>query len=391
MKFIVNDKTYAGMPFAYKEDGSIRWIVTGKSPQGQAREEWWDKRRAELNITKAAGWKAAVARTIHPLGEKPCQICGKIMKLQYLYPNKTCTYKKNVNQECDEKDCCSRLGPGAMSDCPDRFDGFHTYNRCCRSKEDTGRHKENLARYGEDRRAYTFWAEGDWKAASWLMQVFKKHNRSADHIGPLSLGFCHRPKFEPMTKSENSAKGNRLTYENVITLLKDEKNGEQVISSHSRSLWDKLKVRIKNDADAKKASSLLRKNMHTILTIFSILAEKNHVDFLIKYFLHPEHALYQHAFKNFDPKTGSFEIIETKKAIRTEHTRNAERYIKKSLEALEDYREVSNRNVLFNITPTINNDLQKLLEILETKNYVSAYTQIQRIFESIAQEYIKEY
>ena len=41
----------------------------------------------------------------------------------------------------------SRLSPGVMCNPPDRFDGFHTYNACCRSKEDTGRHKENLATY----------------------------------------------------------------------------------------------------------------------------------------------------------------------------------------------------------------------------------------------------
>ncbi len=28
----------------------------------------------------------------------------------------------------------SMLGPGAMSNAPDRLDGFHSFNRCCRSK-----------------------------------------------------------------------------------------------------------------------------------------------------------------------------------------------------------------------------------------------------------------
>ena len=42
------------------------------------------------------------------------------------------------------------LGPGAMSNFPDRFDGFHSYNRCCRSTEDTGRSVENLKSYTKD-------------------------------------------------------------------------------------------------------------------------------------------------------------------------------------------------------------------------------------------------
>lgn len=53
----------------------------------------------------------------------------------------------------------NQLGPGAMSNFPDRFDGFHTYNRCCRSKEDSGRSAENLKTYTKDRRAYEMWSE----------------------------------------------------------------------------------------------------------------------------------------------------------------------------------------------------------------------------------------
>ena len=48
----------------------------------------------------------------------------------------------------------SLLSPGVMSNAPDRLDGFHSYNKCCRAKEDKGRSKENLNKYGEDRRAY---------------------------------------------------------------------------------------------------------------------------------------------------------------------------------------------------------------------------------------------
>src|SRR5690606_11799863 len=37
-----------------------------------------------------------------------------------------------------------RLSPGAMSNAPDRLDGFHTYNLCCRQSQDTGRIAANL-------------------------------------------------------------------------------------------------------------------------------------------------------------------------------------------------------------------------------------------------------
>ncbi len=276
MQFIVKHPNYKGMPSALKDDGSIRWVVTGNSPVGKAREKWWDDKRRDLGIEKKPGWKALVARKIHPTGEKPCQICGKVLSLDYVYPNKGCPYHKDPLAPCKKENCpyfkernrCGHLGPGAMSDAPDRFDGFHTYNRCCRSTEDTGRHAENLMKYGEDRRVYEFWVEGDWKTASWLMKEFNRHKISPDHIGPISLGFCHRPKFEPMTKRENIEKGNRMTFEDVKQLIRDEGKGEQVVSWHSSFIWDKIKNLVKNDNDSEKLSNLMRVNLHKILTIF---------------------------------------------------------------------------------------------------------------------------
>ena len=47
-----------------------------------------------------------------------------------------------------------------MGNPPDRLDGFHSYNRCCRGTSDKGRFKENLKRYGDDRRAYENWSDG---------------------------------------------------------------------------------------------------------------------------------------------------------------------------------------------------------------------------------------
>ena len=70
------------------------------------------------------------------------------------------------------------------------------------------------------------------------MQVFRKNKISPDHIGPISLGFCHRPRFNPMTASDNSAKNNRMTLQDVALLIKDELNGEEVVSWHSKYIWD---------------------------------------------------------------------------------------------------------------------------------------------------------
>ena len=63
-----------------------------------------------------------------------------------------------------------------MSNCPDRLDGFHDHCLKCRPSSDKGRHQSNLQKYGEDRRAYEYWSDGNWKKASWLMKEFNKHN-----------------------------------------------------------------------------------------------------------------------------------------------------------------------------------------------------------------------
>jgi hypothetical protein len=394
METIVNHPNYSGMPYPQKDDGTVRWVVTSNSTIGKLRRKWWDKKSEELGIEKKPGFMALVARKIHPTGEKPCQICGKVMKLDYIYPNKSCPYKKDILTPCNVEKCeyfikrgrCSHLGPGAMSDAPDRFDGFHTYNRCHRSKEDTGRHAENLRKYGEDRRVYEFWAEGDWKTASWFMREFAKHKISPDHIGPISIGFCHRPKFRPMTKKENIAKGNRMTLADVKQLVKDEESGEQVVSWHSSFIWDILKHKVKDSADAKKLSSLMRQNLHNILAILNILHLKSYDEFLIKNFLHPEHALIKPTFLDFNPQTGLCSKIVIKKVNRTENVRNAKRYIKKSLKELENYQVKDNRKISTKLSHEINQQLEKVIGALSNKDYDQAKIYLGKVFSILAND-----
>ncbi len=378
MEFIVSHSNYSGMPEVRKPDGSIRWVVTGKSEIGQAREKWWDKRRRELGIEKEPGWKAKTAFAIHPTKIKVCQICGESMRLEYVYPNKACPLHMDINAICPgNKKCkeainqynrnCPHLGPGAMSDCPDRLDGFHTFNRCCRSREDTGRHADNLERYGEDRRAYEFWCDGDWKAASWLMKVFQKHGVSADHIGPISLGFCHRPCFQPMTGAKNSSKGNRLSFLDVKRLIADEEDGQNVISWNSKYVWDKYKNQVATDAQAKKLSYIMRKHLHTVLNVLAIIHQRGYDDFLTR-FLHPEYAFYQHEFIGFDPTTGNYKSILSTEVGRTEHKRNAQRYLAKSFLALEKYTKKLNRNVDMYDTSDQSQKCLKLIFVALSKN-----------------------
>ena len=278
MEMIVNHPNYRGLPIERKNDGSLKWITTAESKIGQARIEWAEKKATELKLQKVSGVYAEVMRYVHPTKWKVCQICGKEMSIYYHYPN--AQFLKALNKkfnssftDCDHisdiwdmlieqgvseeelakfiinkgqlelnfktakkeeiinalefvcRKCGKKcLGPGAMSDFPDRYDGFHTYNRCCRALQDTGRSKENLKSYTKDRRAYEYWSDGNIHAANQFMGSDFFKGISADHIGPISLGFVHDPRYlQPMTSGDNSSKRDRLQIIDIENIIETEK------------------------------------------------------------------------------------------------------------------------------------------------------------------------
>jgi Alw26I/Eco31I/Esp3I family type II restriction endonuclease len=246
------------------------------------------------------------------------------------------------------------LGPGVMSNAPDRLDGFHTYNACCRKTSDKGRSTSNLARYSVDRRAFENWAEGDWRGADRLMGLYKSsrakvpcpvcgktRKMTPDHIGPISLGFVHRMKFQPMCGSCNSTKNNRLTYGDFLNLVEDEKSGVKVISWHSRFVWERLKPTIRDDKSALEASKVLRKNLHNVLTLLALIAEAGHSAFLYRY-LHPEYAASDFEFSDFNPGDGTFSY--QKYSVDSLNTQKlAGRYLRISFDSLKTYSTKANR------------------------------------------------
>ena len=399
MKIIVSNKAYADLPNKFRANGEILWV----SPSDKVRAVWWDNKIKELKCSN----RAEVARIIHPKelhGLKPCQICGKELSIFYIYPNKNTLRKLNIiapefqfspyKENIDEivsvlyealkekglseirrafnvpaeirnnKDTIiqyikeyrkTRLSPGVMSNPPDRLDGFHTYNACCRHLEDTGRLTSNLSRYTQDRRVYENWAGGNWNLSNRLMGEFNSYEleikcpncgkirkMTADHIGPISLGFTHRPKFNPLCRECNSGKNNRMTLKDVQTLIKDENRGEQVVSWHSKYIWDLLKTKVKTQDDALKLSRLMRTNLHHILILFSKISEAGYDQFLQKY-LHPEYSFVDYRFTGFHPLTGPKKVIE-KPLDSLNKKKNAQRYIRVAFESLEEYKDIENRN-----------------------------------------------
>jgi len=428
MKQIISHQSYRGMPEPYKKDGSVRWVVSANSEIGKRRRAWWEKKRASLGIPDETGNLQATALAIHPTRKKPCQICGRTLNLDYVYPNKnilkrihdipnlevrfsetdhirtiiesiekelgkdglehlreSLSIPTTVHSTADEfynfiiKEKITLLGPGAMSDAPDRFDGFHTYNRCCRHIHDTGRHRENLARYGQDRRVYEFWADGDWKAADWLMRLYNKYGLSPDHIGPISLGFCHRPRFDPTTLKDNINKRNRLGIDDVKKLLEDERRGEQVVSWHSKKVWDQLKNSITSESEANELGKVMRKNLNHVLSFLHKIKHAGHEEFLVRKFLHPEHSRFSIEFEGFDPETGEYKELKRIRGDKKQYENNAKRYVRKSLEALDKYDEKENRRVKLWEGKDIDDKISEIITLLNLSRFDSACKKIEEL------------
>ncbi len=355
MVYIVGHPNYQGMPDAVKDDGKIQWEAPSNRPPGKyqdthhKRRDWWRAKARELGVDSSGNfWISTTAKQLHPTGVKPCKRCGREMRIAYAYPSRHLVrrveslfpdfdlnplepltelvrllhsqygrdaliilprlfetksiHPPNLGEDLgawigwvedeyivQEPSMCS---PGAMSNAPDRFDGFHSFNLCCRKKADTGRHDENMRTYLTERRVFEYWSDGDWIAADRLMGLVHARFQSepcadggtgpssADHIGPLSLGFCHRPEFRLLSKAANSAKNNRMTLWDVRHLIAREREGCQVISWYGQGLWDRCMGNVHDKETALRLSKLLRDNQRNAMHLLGQVLDHGYYTFL---------------------------------------------------------------------------------------------------------------
>lgn len=286
------------------------------------------------------------------------------------------------------------FSPGVMCNPPDRYNGFHSYALCCRKLKDTGRHDENMKTYTQDRRAYEDWSDGDYNLANRLMGEFHKQPpmvcpecgnfepMSADHIGPISLGFCHSKYFAPMCKSCNSAKNNRFTKSDVDKLIALEKNGHQVVSWHSKYIWDIIKNKINNDVDAKLASSIMAKCHQNILNIFAIIHKKTGEEFLSRY-LHPEYSMIDYRFENFDLQHLDRMVIIANPLDSKNKRNNQERYVRIAFESLDEFLTKDNRRnyLLLNENSA---ELSPILVAIDNGRFDLADEELKKLIQSVS-------
>ena len=432
------------------------------------RLAWWKKKAEEVGIsTSEDKWISKVAKLIHPTKQKPCKCCGRVMDIRYCYLSsiliKRIMKLPYVTDELEVDYCTnildlvvefeslygkerlndlgrclkckavpgipffdstedfiewlndfyipsepSLLSPGAMSNAPDRLDGFHTYNRCCRSTADKGRSKSNLASYSTDRRAFEYWVDGNWVEANMAMGLFRSDAEvqqipcmnddgqtyhplpcAADHIGPISLGFSHRPVFQPLCTPCNSAKNNRMYYSDVQKLIAAEQDEEDIASWYCAPVWNRLKNLVETPDDAVKLSRVLRDNRHNAMMLLERLMLDGHLVFLTT-FLNLLYANYEYeisdwwmddkstVYVNFSVRPSTLEYSRIKKARR----------IRIAFQALSTYAQKENRNGLlveFAGANALYTEIERAASAFESPHYY------QDLNESLAEELTEDF
>lgn len=404
------------------------------------RLNWWRQKAQSIGVnpTTEATWISRTAKAIHPTKEKPCKNCGRVMDIRYVYPSghlaarigRLSYYDESFPLDPNEKvtDLVARLveqfgqrvfadlpklfavtgvaipaiaptldawskwllekyvplepktlSPGAMSNAPDRFDGFHSFNRCCRSKADKGRSRENLQSYTTDRRVFEYWVDGDWVAADRLMGLirsevslksemcFNGHSGpcAADHIGPISLGFVHRPEFRLLCGACNSAKNNRMPLRDVVHLRDTERSGERVASWYCQHLWDLRKASVTNEETAGRLSKLFRDNRHTVMFILDRFARAGHFTFLAS-FLGLQYADTDPTFENLraEGHVTTFDKLNPGTRVTKYAVEQKARRVRVAFAALHDYINKPSRNAFQVTSPAIEEAIVAALSAL---------------------------
>ena len=436
MNMIVEHENYKGLPITRKDNGDLSWIATAKSEIGKKRVEWAHKKATSLGIEIGPGVFQKVMYEIHPTKEKVCQTCGKTMSISYVYPNVSFVKKlekvfhyetdtltsiyeivEDLSNSFDEKEIylffqktfnikekisiiddllvqveqkcrlgkSKLLGPGAMSNFPDRYDGFHTYNRCCRSTEDKGRSAENLKSYTKDRRAYEYWSDGNIHAANSYMGSSFFAGSSADHIGPISLGFVHDSLFlRKMSSGDNSSKRDRLLFEDIQEIINVE-NLQNVngMSWYSQLIWSYIKSKYENHVDLIDNYRLaLKENMTNFMYILWILLEKGgekSKEFLIESFLKPKLEYFQ-----YDYTFGEDGIITNSSPRNFTKATNKEekRFYRIAFQGVDDYNAKENRNTKPYLSDKEKVVIEEIIKYILSSHYNEAEIKLRKLIDT---------
>ena len=458
MNMIADSPNYDGMPYVRAENGKINWqcssgVTTSFYKYFPDRFRWWVQKADALGIpgTENSDDRLTIAaRMIHPTKKKVCLICGEEHYVGYMYMN--ANYAKQWNkltgkelfhkampiyqavdiliseigiqntrrimvadfpEKANDLELFDggnyeeffsvtqhirsvKLSPGYMGDCPHRLDGIHDYCTFCRKRNDPGRSDENMRTYNHDRRAFMWWAEGDWKVAESLYNCAgtgicancRKPTRkiSPDHVGPLSCGFKQNAFFKPLCGRCNSAKNRRFTYNDVMNLLTyEEQSNDSVASWQVRTLWNCSKEHVTDDHSAKILSNYMRAMQHYFLKMLAFVADLGYYEFLCSY-LHPEYSHYSVEFFELETDTLSYSGY-TKQDLWTNGTRSfAARSVRIAFEELFEYCSKPadrRKSIIFKTVDSyLEEDYSEICDLFAHRTHTMTDKQLKMIMES---------
>ena len=140
---------------------------------------------------------------------------------------------------------------------------------------------------------------------------------------------------------------------------------------------------MENDQDAVKLSDLMRKNLHYVLIIFSMIDEKGYREFLEK-FLNPEYSFFDYRFEGFDPETGLYKEVVSKKLTGKNQQNNIKRYYRVAFDKLKEYKGIENRKTNNWNDKNVDAEIESLFELLKAKEVNKAKIQLENIFQKLA-------
>jgi len=324
MNFIASHPSYAGMPDAFVDGGKIQWEAPSNRGGGRfkdthhLRRDWWRAKARAMGISpESQHWISKCAKRLHPTGRKPCKRCGRVLELRYIYPGKI-LLARIIKLPCLAAD---------------RLMGIVRTN-----------FRASPCRNGHPGPC------------------------DADHIGPISLGFTHRPEFQMLCKACNSAKNNRMNLADVAHLRRLEAVGTEIISWHSNALWNLRKGSVVDDESALRLSKLLRDNRHTFMAVLQQVEQAGRFGFLL-FLLNLEFADFEVEFVDLIV-TGYLTVFAT--MTRTPRTtkyaiEQKARRCRVALRALHDYFAKANRSAYVISTPASEQLIKRAVDLLATQ------------------------
>jgi hypothetical protein len=185
---------------------------------------------------------------------------------------------------------------------------------------------------------------------------------TGDHIGPISLGFAHRPEFDVTCQPCNSARGNRMRLVDVSDLVAAEARGESIVSWFCRPLWDLRKKDVTNDETALRLGKLMNEQLNNAMLALHKIAEDGHYRFLIHY-LHLEYSEYNVRFVNLRAENGRTRFDEIRHTRRNHEyvSERKARRIRVGFDTLKEFAAKTNRSVHLVTNP----EIDRLLEEVE--------------------------